>query len=190
VVTILLDADGVVQRQPAGWLDRLVARIGVTDREPRDVLKEIFAAEEPTVTGVGDFRAALAALLTDWGRIDRLDAVLSSWLEIEVDDGVLGIVGQLRARGIGCYLATNQQSMRATYMHSLYDGHFDGQFYSCELGVAKPERAYFAAVLERLATPAEQVVFVDDRPANIDAARQLGIDARLYTGPEVITGIR
>ena len=75
-------------------------------------------------------------------------------------------------------------------MHSLYDAHFDEQFYSCEIGVAKPDPAYFATVLERLQTPADQVVFIDDSPANIEAARKIGIDARLYTGPDVITGIR
>lgn len=178
---ILFDADGVVQLPPVGWLDRLVARIGITDREPRQVLEAIFAVEEPTVSGVGDFRAALAALLTEWGRADRLDLVLESWSEIEPDDSVLEIVDQLRTNGIRCYLATNQQNIRATYMRSLYDAHFDEQFYSCDIGVAKPDPAYFAAVLERLESPADQVVFIDDRAGNVDAARRVGIDGRLYT---------
>lgn len=177
---ILFDADGVVQRTPAGWLDRLVARLGETDREPEEMLDAIFAAEKPTVTGKADFRTAVAAVLTEWGRADRLDAVLGSWSEIEVDESVLAIVDRLRASGFRCCLATNQQSVRASYMHSLYDPHFDEEFYSCEIGVAKPDQAYFAAVLERLGTTTDQVVFIDDSPANIAAAGQIGIDARLY----------
>jgi putative hydrolase of the HAD superfamily len=184
---MLIDADGVLQHQPTGWLDRLVERIGVTDREPAEVLDALFAAEQPSLTGDGEFRTALAELLTGWGRADRLDTVLESWHEIDVDEAVLATVGELRARGVRCCLATNQQNVRAGYMRSLYNAHFDDQFYSCEIGVMKPDRAYFATVLERLGTPAEQVVFVDDSPANVAAAREIGIDARLYTGLDVIT---
>lgn len=179
-MTILFDADGVVQRQPAGWLDRLVSRVGLTDREPRQLLAAIFAAEAPTLTGEGDFRTALAALLAEWGRADRLESVLGSWAEIEVDEHVLGIVRQLRTAGVRCCLATNQQNLRATYMRSLYDAHFDEQFYSCEIRAAKPDPAYFGAVLDRLEARPEQVVFIDDGAANIAAAQQMGLDARLY----------
>lgn len=184
--TILFDADGVVQRAPAGWLDRLVSRIGLTDRESRDVLDAIFAAERPALTGAEDFRAAIAELLIEWDRADRLDAVVGAWHEIEVDDAVLEIVGQLRSDGIRCCLATNQHAVRAAYMRSLYDRHFDDQFYSCEIGALKPDQAYFSAVLERLDVPAQQVVFIDDTAANVATARQVGIDARLYTGPDAL----
>lgn len=184
--TILFDADGVVQRAPAGWLDRLVSRIGLTDIEPREVLDAIFAAERPALTGAGDFRAAIAELLTEWDRSDRLDAVLRAWLKIEVDDAVLAIVAQLRSDGIRCCLATNQHAVRAEYMRSLYDGHFDDQFYSCDVGALKPDSAYFSAVLERLDVPAQQVVFIDDTAANVATARQMGMDARLYTGPDAL----
>lgn len=189
-VTILIDADGVLQHQPTGWLDRLVARVGMTDRDPGELLAAIFAAEQPALVGDGEFRTALAELLAGWGRADRLGAVVELWHEIEVDETVLTAVGRLRASGIRCCLATNQQDVRADYMRSLYNSHFDEQFYSCDIGAVKTDPAYFDAVLERLDEPAEQVVFIDDSPANIEVGREIGLDARLYTGPDVITAIR
>ena len=57
---------------------------------------------------------------------------------------------------------------------------FDDTFYSYELGVAKPAPAYFTAVLDRLSLPAEQVLFVDDNRANVDAARTVGLRAEQW----------
>ncbi len=42
-------------------------------------------------------------------------------------------------------------------------------------GVRKPERALFDAVLERLAVPAEECVYLDDLGINLKPARALGM---------------
>lgn len=61
------------------------------------------------------------------------------------------------------------------------------RFYnSAELGARKPERKAFKIVLKDLnkafgAKP-EQIIFVDDRPKNVKAARQLRIKAIRFTG--------
>ena len=57
----------------------------------------------------------------------------------------------------------------------------DGAFYSCALGVAKPDPAYFAAVLDLLALPPERVLLVDDNPANVAAARSVGLAAEAWS---------
>ena len=77
--------------------------------------------------------------------------------------------------------------------HSLgYADHFDDLFYSCEIGHAKPNGEYFAAVLARLRQPAEQVLFVDDNAGNVEAAEALGLHARIYdlsTGREGMSSL-
>jgi len=62
-----------------------------------------------------------------------------------------------------------------------YDRHFDEQFYSCELGVAKPDGAYFTAILDRLALSPDRVLFIDDNAKNVEAARAVGLTAWVYT---------
>jgi putative hydrolase of the HAD superfamily len=57
---------------------------------------------------------------------------------------------------------------------------FDQTFYSYELGVAKPDPAYFAAILDRLDVPAGEVLFVDDNGANVEAARSVGLRAERW----------
>jgi putative hydrolase of the HAD superfamily len=63
---------------------------------------------------------------------------------------------------------------------------FDKYFFSCYLRSTKPSPEAYLKVLAALpATPGE-VVFVDDRPPNIEAARRLGIEAYVFDGPELL----
>ena len=45
------------------------------------------------------------------------------------------------------------------------------------MGLRKPSPEAYLAALKAVGRRADQVVFVDDNPANCDAARALGIDA-------------
>ena len=50
-------------------------------------------------------------------------------------------------------------------------------FVSGEVGLRKPSPEAYTAALEAVGRQADQVIFVDDNPANVDAARALGIEA-------------
>jgi putative hydrolase of the HAD superfamily len=69
---------------------------------------------------------------------------------------------------------------------------FTRRFFSWQLRAIKPEPAAYQSVLAALGARPEEVVFFDDRPVNVVAAAQLGIDARLFETPaqldEVATG--
>jgi putative hydrolase of the HAD superfamily len=60
---------------------------------------------------------------------------------------------------------------------------FTRRFFSCDLRSVKPEAAAYQAALEALGARPSDVVFLDDRAANVAAAARLGIDARLFEGP-------
>ena len=52
---------------------------------------------------------------------------------------------------------------------------FDAVVISGEEGIRKPDRAIYDLAVERMALPAEQIVFVDDLPGNLKPARDLGM---------------
>ncbi|PSO05114.1 hypothetical protein B9Q12_01120 [Candidatus Marsarchaeota G2 archaeon ECH_B_SAG-G06] len=52
---------------------------------------------------------------------------------------------------------------------------FDGFFTSCELGVVKPHRDAYLAVLRAVGAEPSQTVFVDDREENVIGAKLAGI---------------
>ncbi len=60
---------------------------------------------------------------------------------------------------------------------------FPKRFFSCRLHAVKPEPAAYLAVLAQLGARPEEVVFFDDRAANVAAAAQLGIDAYRFKDP-------
>ncbi|WP_240347237.1 HAD-IA family hydrolase [Curtobacterium sp. 24E2] len=57
---------------------------------------------------------------------------------------------------------------------------FDPICYSHEIGVTKPEPEAFRIALDQLAAAPEDVLFVDDVPENIEAARAMGIRVHLH----------
>ncbi|MCG2718872.1 MAG: HAD family phosphatase [Nanoarchaeota archaeon] len=60
---------------------------------------------------------------------------------------------------------------------------FDVEVFSCEEGIAKPERRIYDIMLSRLYVSPQEAVFIDDRPLFIDGARKLGMNTILFSSP-------
>ena len=173
VRVLLMDADGVVQYPRPGWLKDMAALGGP------GFIPEVFRRELTTLTGKVDLREVLVEVLERRGRSCSADDVLAIWFRIELDELMLGMVDRVRAAGVLTALATNQQSYRGTWMRANlpYDEHFDHQFHSFELGVAKPDPAFFTHILDSLGVAPGETVFVDDVLANVRGARAAGLNA-------------
>ncbi len=65
-----------------------------------------------------------------------------------------------------------------------FDRHFEGVFVSCRLGVRKPDPGFFELMLDAVARPAHECLFVDDRRANCAAAAAVGLPAHCFDGAE------
>ncbi len=52
---------------------------------------------------------------------------------------------------------------------------FEQYFLSYEMGLLKPDPAFFHHILQTLGTPAAECIFIDDRAENVDAALSVGI---------------
>jgi glucose-1-phosphatase len=60
---------------------------------------------------------------------------------------------------------------------------FDHVLFSCEVKALKPSPAIFEYALDRLGCEPGEVLFFDDRAANVEAARSLGMDAEVFVSP-------
>lgn len=176
ISAVLFDADGVLQYPKPGAPERFAELIG-----PSMTLPDLWAVEAPSLTGGVELRTVLRAHFgPDSDAL--IDALCLNWTQIETDPDALDVVRDVRATGMRVGLATNQQRHRGSWMQRNfpYDSLFDDLFYSFEVGVAKPDPEFFAIIVERLEVPAREVVFIDDVPANVDAARRVGINAHLH----------
>ena len=52
---------------------------------------------------------------------------------------------------------------------------FDELFFSFQMGMRKPNKKYFEAVLEKMGGKPEEVLYIDDCPNNLESAGKLGI---------------
>jgi len=96
-------------------------------------------------------------------------------------DAMFAVVDQVRASGRrNAVLSNNIVEFSERWRSLLPEGLFDDVVDSSEVGVRKPDPAIFVLALERLGglVPA-QVAFLDDHPANVDAATELGLTALL-----------
>ena len=56
-----------------------------------------------------------------------------------------------------------------------FDEYFDELYYSCEIGLRKPNADIFEFVLKNNSLEPEKTIFIDDSVQNVDAAREVGI---------------
>jgi putative hydrolase of the HAD superfamily len=94
------------------------------------------------------------------------------------------------ARHARVAILTNNGLMVRDHLHALCPALsplFDGRvFCSAEFGVGKPDPAIFLRSAERLGLSPAEILFIDDKAANAEAARRVGMDALHYAGPQAL----
>ena len=92
----------------------------------------------------------------------------------------------LQKAGVKTAILSNMGDVNLAYMRKHFDwlSGFTYLTWSCELLTAKPDPAIYQHTLENLGVGAQEAIFVDDIPANIAAARALGIDGIQFTSVE------
>ena len=97
----------------------------------------------------------------------------------------------VRARGIQLHLATVQEHERAGYLWTkmgLKD-RFDAIHYAADLGHAKPADGFYAEIEARTVFAPEDLFFIDDKAANVEAAQACGWTAAVWTGQDRLTDL-
>ena len=92
----------------------------------------------------------------------------------------------LQKAGVKTAILSNMGDVNLAYMRKHFDwlARFTCLSWSCELLTAKPDPAIYRHTLEKLGVAANEAIFIDDIPANIEAARTLGIDGIQFTTVE------
>lgn len=108
----------------------------------------------------------------------------------------LELFRKLRAEGYRLSLLSNTNPFIIEWALSKeFDGHghsldeyLDSMYLSYELKVMKPDERIYRLMLESEKVAPSQVLFIDDGPKNIAAARQIGINVIQATNGEDWTG--
>jgi putative hydrolase of the HAD superfamily len=103
--------------------------------------------------------------------------------EVAPDVEMLDAVRRAHAAGIHTALVSNSWGVHR-YPHELFEELFDGVVISAQEGIRKPSRRMYELGAERAGVPAEECVYVDDLPFNLEPANQLGMATVHHTSAE------
>lgn len=190
VRALMVDVDGVllVHPHPAGWSANLERDLGLSVQILQD---EFFTPHfGEIVHGRVALRERLEPVLARISPHLSADVLLSYWFEQDFhpDEHLLADLAQVRARGVEVHLATVQEHERANYLWSAmrWSERFDAIHYAADLGWAKPAQEFFRTIEARTGLAASEIAFIDDKPANVEAARACGWRAEIWTGRDIL----
>lgn len=100
-----------------------------------------------------------------------------------VDPAMLAWQQKLKQRGVLTGILSNigDSVLESLQREFAWLADFNVLVWSYQLGVAKPEPAIYHYALKQLGTRAEETLFIDDKLVNVEAARELGMKALVYT---------
>ncbi|HVU07126.1 MAG TPA: HAD family phosphatase [Verrucomicrobiae bacterium] len=92
----------------------------------------------------------------------------------------------LRQQKIPTYILSNVSDIAINHIrkHFPFFNHFDGYVFSYEAGSLKPEAKIYEALERLTGKRGADLIYIDDRPENIEAAKARGWRAILHESPE------
>ncbi|MDK3018997.1 HAD family hydrolase [Pseudodonghicola flavimaris] len=139
----------------------------------------------------GESFASLAAEVVDPGDRALLLAYLDGYhrtIEAKID-GSWDLLKRLRAAGVAIHAITNWSHETwpiGVSVHPELGEVFGVTVVSGQEKLLKPEPAIFRTLLDRTGLAADDCLFIDDSPRNVDGARAVGMDAVHFTSPQAL----
>ena len=128
----------------------------------------------------------LAAAHPAWA--DEIMIWWNNWLDIcaPAIGGSVDILAQLKSRGVPVFSLTNfgVETLNIAKREYPFLNTFDHEFVSGALRVMKPDPAIYEAVERGTGLAGADLIFADDKPENIEAARARGWQVHLFEGPD------
>ena len=198
ITNIAFDLGGVVLALSLEGAIREFERIGLTDARQRlDAFQQrgIFADLESGRISAEAFRQELSKMI---GRELTTTECYNAWHGYvdHVPQRNLDKLLSLRSQGNKVCLLSNTNPYMMMWAGADFDGqghpidyYFDNMYLSYECGVMKPSPEIFQMMLHGQQATAEETLFIDDSPANCEAAARLGIHTLCPHNNEDWTGM-
>lgn len=145
-------------------------------------------------TGLIDKEEFRAKVSEEVGREVTMDECRHAYLGFfsSIPENNLSLMRHLRSEGYRLSLLSNTNPFILEWAQSKdFDGHghsldeyLDSLYLSYELKLMKPDERIFRLMLEAENVAPEQVLYIDDGPKNVEAARRIGLNVIQATNGE------
>ena len=183
IKNIVLDMGNVVIRfDPRAF----IARFGVNEEERELLMREVFLSPEWVMLDRGTLNDEQAAEILCPRLPEHLREIarklISFWdrpiLEVE---GMYPLIEELKGLGCGIYLLSNASCRQPDYWQRVPAAKlFDGTLISASVKLLKPMPEIYEKFFETFALKREECFFIDDNPANVEAALYVGMPATVF----------
>jgi epoxide hydrolase-like predicted phosphatase len=186
IEAVVFDVGGVLETIPdQSWLETWRTRLGLS---PDDFDSRIDRVDPDGLISTGrmselQFRQRYQDMLgLDDAQTDAFVEDMWTWYCGELDVELCEYVVRLRPRYRTAILSNSSDGARREEQARYgFEQLVDLVIYSHEVGVAKPDPAIYELACELIGIQPGGMVFVDDLPANVAAAAELGIHAIHHT---------
>jgi len=183
---VIWDMGGVLLRtEDPAPRQRLAEHLGI----PLDKLyRQIFDSQSSHLAEVGeitekDHWASVCAAL-DLSPQDLSEIMDGFWAGDRIDSSLVDYIRSLRQHYKTGLLSNAWDGLRQV-LETRFDltGAFDVIVISAEVGMAKPDSRIYQLTSQRLGVAAQEAVFIDDVPKNVEAARAMDMHAIQFQDP-------
>lgn len=184
IKTIITDFDGVIRH----WQNRNVSQLEVNCRLPKGSLFKMCFSDDllmPAITGKITYQQWVEQVrkrILDRYGLSISEHFVEAWQseQYRIDHGLLADYERFFPRA-SLALATNATSrLPEELAQAGLKFRFGHVFNSSAMGVAKPSKQFFSAMMIFLGVQPAETVFIDDSEANVAAARLSGLNAVHY----------
>lgn len=183
IQAVAFDVGGVL----IDWNPRYLYRTIIPEEEEMErFLSEVCTPEWHAQHDLGvsyeDTIPALVAAHPEWA--DEITAWSERFVEMYggVFDGTVDLLRELHRRRVPLVASTNWGAESWAMAKARYEflEYFDGALVSGEVGIAKPDGAFFELLIESFGLVPERTLYVEDNIANLRAAADKGFVAHQF----------
>lgn len=187
VSAVVLDLDGVIRHLDVEEAERASQSIGFDFENLMDLLWDNEAAHE--------LLCGRSSQELWWKQVQQLDSKFEGvsqeflWNDVlaksHIDLEVIDFVRSVRQDFVTGILTNCSKESKVIILDTLGENHpFDYVLSSSDFGAKKPESEVYRLLLDTIDVSAKECVFFDDRLANVEGAKAVGIQAHLFEGVE------
>ena len=169
---------------------QIIKEVGVESKEDQELLlKTVFETGEWHMTDLGtmtevDLWKSVSQKLPKH-LLGYAHEIILEWdkKHLVPVPGMEEVVRMCKDKGYKVYLLSNASLRQPIYFPRIPGNqYFDGTVVSAIVGICKPDREIYEYLLFKYGLKAEECIFIDDLPRNIEAAKEVGINGILFDG--------